>query len=797
MKKGKLLSCLALLFVVALLAVCIPKMSLKAEAALTLHWPVPGHFNITQNYHANHGGIDISDSKISGAPIVSVCDGTVVRVRNCAKNHDSVDECTVCYGSGNGLLIKGTDGRYYSYAHMKAGSVKGFVANKTKVKAGQVIGYVGNTGYSKGTHLHFSISKDTAYKTCYNPEKETFINTGVENPFTFSRLDSKISVSNTDAVIAVRVTKPLENRMIKYGAAIYSENGVKLASVSANSSITADTKTIDLFWTVSTGLKITLKPGTKYYFDFWANVSGVTLTSSRYSFTTTGTPSYTVECYSNYSGKNYFVDSDFTNGLNTARYASRNSAVYTLSVDTAEKHDARYNSLKIVGATAGNISSNDMKFLLTTNMSRDHQNYVDSSSDMILSFWAKSSVNGAKLYFRWGYQGASEDRAVTLTDQWKYYTILMPREAVYGSALHPYFDKAGTVWLSELQMEDGNTATSFVPENGQKTSFTVTPGTTYSALPTPTRNGYIFDGWYTGATGGTQVKSTDAVKKGNIALYAHWVPQLKITQQPSSVTVASGNTAKVTVKAAGEGLTYAWYYKNAGSSKFSLTTSFTGNSYSIAMNDARKGRQVYCVITDQYGNSVTTNTVTLNMYPGFTITTQPANKIVKAGVTAKFTVKINGKNVTYQWQYKTSSSGSWKNASATGNKTATLSVPASVSRHGYQYRCKITDSAGNVIYTKTVNLYVLGIKTQPVNKTVKAGATAKFTVKATGKGLTYQWQYRTSSSGSWKNVSAASGKTANYSLTAAARHNGYFYRCKITDSSGNVIYTSIVKLTVK
>ena len=91
----------------------------------------------------------------------------------------------------------------------------------------------------------------------------------------------------------------------------------------------------------------------------------------------------------------------------------------------------------------------------------------------------------------------------------------------------------------------------------------------------------------------------------------------------------------------------------------------------------------------------------------------------------------------------------------------------------------------------------MGIKTQPVNKAVKAGATAKFTVTATGKGLTYQWQYRTSSSGSWKNVSAASGKTANYSLTAAARHNGYQYRCKITDSAGNVIYTSIVKLTVK
>jgi hypothetical protein len=31
------------------------------------------------------------------------------------------------------------------------------------------------------------------------------------------------------------------------------------------------------------------------------------------------------------------------------------------------------------------------------------------------------------------------------------------------------------------------------------------------------------------------------------------------------------------------------------------------------MESSRDGRRVYCVITDQYGNSVTTDTVTLKM----------------------------------------------------------------------------------------------------------------------------------------------------------------------------------------
>jgi raffinose/stachyose/melibiose transport system permease protein len=43
-----------------------------------------------------------------------------------------------------------------------------------------------------------------------------------------------------------------------------------------------------------------------------------------------------------------------------------------------------------------------------------------------------------------------------------------------------------------------------------------------------------------------------------------------------------------------------------------LTNSFKGASYYVKMTNARAGRQVYCVITDKYGNSVKTNVATLN-----------------------------------------------------------------------------------------------------------------------------------------------------------------------------------------
>ena len=268
-----------------------------------------------------------------------------------------------------------------------------------------------------------------------------------------------------------------------------------------------------------------------------------------------------------------------------------------------------------------------------------------------------------------------------------------------------------------------------------------------------------------------------------------------ITSQPSTQKVKAGNTATFKVTASGTDLTYQWQTKTSSSGSWKNCT-FTGSktaSMSVPATTARNGYYYRCKITDVAGNVVYTNTVRLY---ALGVKTQPTTQKVKAGATATFTVSATGSGKTYQWQTKTSSSGSWKNCTFTGSKTATMSVPATTGRNGYYYRCKITDSAGNVVYTNSVRLYVLGIKTQPATQKVKAGSTAKFTVSATGYGLSYQWQTKTSSSGSWKNCTFTGSKTATMSVSATTARNGYYYRCKITDSAGNVTYTSTVRLYV-
>lgn len=54
-------------------------------------------------------------------------------------------------------------------------------------------------------------------------------------------------------------------------------------------------------------------------------------------------------------------------------------------------------------------------------------------------------------------------------------------------------------------------------------SKTVTEKEPYGDLPTPTRNNYTFDGWYTSASGGSRVTaSTTVTQTRNHTLYAHW-----------------------------------------------------------------------------------------------------------------------------------------------------------------------------------------------------------------------------------------------------------------------------------
>ena len=86
------------------------------------------------------------------------------------------------------------------------------------------------------------------------------------------------------------------------------------------------------------------------------------------------------------------------------------------------------------------------------------------------------------------------------------------------------------------------------------------------------------------------------------------------------------------------------------------------------------------------------------------------------------------------------------------------------------------------------------ITEQPESQTVDEGATARFTVEATGGNLSYQWQQSTDNGHNWTDISGANSGT--YTTEAATTDmNGRQYRCKVSNNAGSVTSAAAI-LTV-
>ena len=71
----------------------------------------------------------------------------------------------------------------------------------------------------------------------------------------------------------------------------------------------------------------------------------------------------------------------------------------------------------------------------------------------------------------------------------------------------------------------------------------LTYNSTYGTLPTPERQGYVFDGWYTAPTGGTEVtSSTLFTGTADVTLYAHWLTAYRILYSGMGGTTISDST---------------------------------------------------------------------------------------------------------------------------------------------------------------------------------------------------------------------------------------------------------------
>ena len=286
-------------------------------------------------------------------------------------------------------------------------------------------------------------------------------------------------------------------------------------------------------------------------------------------------------------------------------------------------------------------------------------------------------------------------------------------------------------------------------------------------------------------------KSGNSVKSNVVTLSMKQTA--KITKQPANVTAASGATAKTSITATGDGLTYTWYYKNKGASAYTKSSTTT-NTYSTTMDSTRNGRQVYCVVKDKYGNSVKSNVVTLSMGTALKITKQPASVTVASGAAAKTSVTASGSGLTYTWYFKNKGASSYTKSSTTTN---TYSMTMDSTKSGRQVYCVVKDKNGNSVKSNVVTLSMkqtAKITKQPANATAASGATVKTSITATGDGLTYTWYFKNKGASSYTKSSTT---TNTYSMTMDSTKSGRQVYCVIKDKYGNSVKSSVVTLSMK
>lgn len=241
--------------------------------------------------------------------------------------------------------------------------------------------------------------------------------------------------------------------------------------------------------------------------------------------------------------------------------------------------------------------------------------------------------------------------------------------------------------------------------------YTGTPVTTVWAAP-PTTTTYTATATVAGCTSAP----------ATVTVTVNQLPAITVQPQALSAPVCPGFNVNYSVTATGTGLTYQWQIStDNGTTWTNLVnngTQYAGVTTStltlLNVQTTQNGHRFRVIVSGVCPPPATSSSVTLVVATPPTITTQPANLTVCAGVNATFTVAATGvpaPNI-YQWQVSTNGGVTWTNLTTGGSYTPTLTVsPTTTALNGNRYRVIVTNSCGQNV---TSNAAILTVNPLPV-----------------------------------------------------------------------------------
>ncbi len=168
--------------------------------------------------------------------------------------------------------------------------------------------------------------------------------------------------------------------------------------------------------------------------------------------------------------------------------------------------------------------------------------------------------------------------------------------------------------------------------------------------------------------------------------------KLPITKQPASKTVYFGDKVQFSTGTSVSGVTYQWQYSSDGKTwKNSAATGAKTSSITVSSAKSNNGVKYRCMLS--YG-TIKTYTSVATLTGKAIISRQPASVSATNGSKVKFTVVAGGTNLSYQWQYS-GDGKTWRDSSATGAKTASITVAAGKSNNGVKYRCIVKNGSAS------------------------------------------------------------------------------------------------------
>lgn len=178
--------------------------------------------------------------------------------------------------------------------------------------------------------------------------------------------------------------------------------------------------------------------------------------------------------------------------------------------------------------------------------------------------------------------------------------------------------------------------------------------------------------------------------------------ELVIVNQPTVVEGKLNSKVSVAIEVAGDAPTYTWYYKDTKHTKF-YKSSLTTATYDITLTKDRLGRQLYCEITDVFGNVVKSDIITINGVPSveLKLLSAPVYEAAEIGEIARIKLDVQGEDLTYAWYYNLPNQTKVYKSSITDSEYA---ITLSKDRVGRQVYCVISDAYGNSITTEKITL---------------------------------------------------------------------------------------------